>query len=101
MLGGDTLTDFALALLVGILVGTYSSVFVATPLLVAFEGRFGGPPPAPRRPAPAREPVPAGTTPKARDAGASRQGTGARPRPKAPRPKPRPKAGRRGNGRRR
>ena len=64
-------------------------------------GRFGGPPPAPRRPAPAREPVPAGTTPKARDAGASRQGTGARPRPKAPRPKPRPKAGRRGNGRRR
>ncbi|HEU4897507.1 MAG TPA: protein translocase subunit SecD [Actinomycetota bacterium] len=101
VLGGDTLTDFALALLVGILVGTYSSVFVATPLLVAFEGRFGGPPPAPRRPAPAREPVPAGTTPKARDAGASRQGTGARPRPKAPRPKPRPKAGRRGNGRRR
>ena len=37
VLGGDTLTDFALALLVGILVGTYSSVFVATPLLVAFE----------------------------------------------------------------
>jgi SecD/SecF fusion protein len=39
VLGGDTLTDFALALLVGILVGTYSSVFVATPLLVAFEQR--------------------------------------------------------------
>lgn len=37
VLGGDTLTDFALALGVGILVGTYSSVFVATPLLVAFE----------------------------------------------------------------
>ncbi|HYN17965.1 MAG TPA: protein translocase subunit SecD, partial [Actinomycetes bacterium] len=37
VLGGDTLTDFALALLVGILVGTSSSVFVATPLLVAFE----------------------------------------------------------------
>jgi SecD/SecF fusion protein len=29
LLGGDTLTDFALALLVGILVGTYSSVLVA------------------------------------------------------------------------
>ncbi|MGH2556021.1 MAG: protein translocase subunit SecD, partial [Actinomycetota bacterium] len=28
-LGGETLTDFALALLVGILVGTYSSVFMA------------------------------------------------------------------------
>jgi SecD/SecF fusion protein len=39
VLGGDTLTDFALALLVGILVGTYSSVFVAAPLLVAFEQR--------------------------------------------------------------
>ena len=41
VLGGDTLTDFALALLVGIVVGTYSSVFVATPLLVAFEQRSG------------------------------------------------------------
>jgi SecD/SecF fusion protein len=39
VLGGETLTDFALALGVGILVGTYSSVFVATPLLVAFEQR--------------------------------------------------------------
>jgi SecD/SecF fusion protein len=37
-LGGETLTDFALALLVGILVGTYSSVFTATPLAVALEG---------------------------------------------------------------
>jgi SecD/SecF fusion protein len=36
-LGGDTLTDFALALLVGILIGTYSSVFVAAPLVVALE----------------------------------------------------------------
>jgi SecD/SecF fusion protein len=105
LLGGDTLTDFALALLVGILVGTWSSVFVATPLLVAFEERFGGTPPVPRRPAPAREPVPepvtVGTPPKARGGGASRQGTGARPRPKAPRPKPRPQSGRRGSGRRR
>jgi SecD/SecF fusion protein len=41
-LGGDTLTDFALALLVGILVGTYSSVFVAAPLVVAFERGAGG-----------------------------------------------------------
>jgi SecD/SecF fusion protein len=105
VLGGDTLTDFALALLVGIGVGTWSSVFVASPLLVAFEERFGGTPPAPRRPAPAREPAPepvtAGTTPTARRAGASGQGTGARPRPKAPRPKPRPQSRRRGSGRRR
>jgi SecD/SecF fusion protein len=48
-LGGDTLTDFALALLVGILIGTYSSVFVAAPLVVALE-RGGGPPPPPERP---------------------------------------------------
>jgi SecD/SecF fusion protein len=105
LLGGDTLTDFALALLVGIVVGTWSSVFVATPLLVAFEERSGGTPPARRRPAPAREPVTepvtAGTTPRAGGAGAARQGTGARPRPKAPRPKPRPQSRRRGSGRRR
>jgi SecD/SecF fusion protein len=104
VLGGDTLTDFALALLVGIGVGTWSSVFVATPLLVAFEERFGGAPPA-RRPAPAREPVTepvtAGTSPRAQGGGASRQGTGARPRPKPPRPKPRTQSGRRGSGRRR
>lgn len=35
VLGGDTLTDFALALLIGIGVGTYSSVFTATPLALA------------------------------------------------------------------
>ncbi len=39
VLGGESLTDFALALLVGIVVGTYSSVFTAAPLAVAFEGR--------------------------------------------------------------
>lgn len=38
LLGGETLADFALALLIGILVGTYSSVFTASPLLLAFEG---------------------------------------------------------------
>ena len=39
VLGGDTLSDFALALIVGILVGTYSSIFTATPVMVAFEQR--------------------------------------------------------------
>ena len=33
-LGGDTLTDFALALIVGILIGTYSSVFTASPAVI-------------------------------------------------------------------
>ncbi|EYT80119.1 hypothetical protein CF54_27285 [Streptomyces sp. Tu 6176] len=32
VLGGDSLTDFALALLIGIVVGTYSSVFTAVPV---------------------------------------------------------------------
>ncbi|MDP8975236.1 MAG: protein translocase subunit SecD [Actinomycetota bacterium] len=42
LLGGETLTDFALALIIGILVGTYSSVFTAAPLAVAIEGRTAG-----------------------------------------------------------
>jgi SecD/SecF fusion protein len=49
VLGGETLTDFALALLIGILVGTYSSVFTAAPLLVAFE-RLGYRPEAAAQP---------------------------------------------------
>lgn len=36
-LGGETLTDFALALIIGILVGTYSSIFTAAPLCVAID----------------------------------------------------------------
>ncbi|WP_407077353.1 protein translocase subunit SecD [Streptomyces griseoaurantiacus] len=42
VLGGDTLTDFALALLIGIVVGSYSSVFTATPLAVVLQGRASG-----------------------------------------------------------
>ncbi|WP_229916137.1 protein translocase subunit SecD [Streptomyces fructofermentans] len=52
--GGDTLADFALALLVGLVVGTYSSMFTATPLAIELDRRVG---PAPRRfrtPDPAR-----------------------------------------------
>jgi SecD/SecF fusion protein len=36
VLGGASLVDFAVALLIGILVGTYSSVFLATPLAITF-----------------------------------------------------------------
>ncbi len=35
--GGDIIHDFAFALIVGILVGTYSSVFVASPILLAWQ----------------------------------------------------------------
>lgn len=39
LLGAPTLRDFALALFVGIAVGTYSSVFVAAPLLATWKER--------------------------------------------------------------
>jgi SecD/SecF fusion protein len=48
-LGGDSLGDFALALLLGILVGTYSSNLTAAPLLVELEKRYPAPPPRPKR----------------------------------------------------
>ncbi|MFW6692269.1 protein translocase subunit SecD [Streptomyces sp. MAR4 CNX-425] len=38
LLGGGALTDFALALLIGIAAGTYSSVFTATPLAIELHG---------------------------------------------------------------
>ncbi|MEZ5379812.1 MAG: protein translocase subunit SecF [Acidimicrobiales bacterium] len=39
-LGGATLRDFALALFIGLLAGTYSSIFVASPLLVWLKQRM-------------------------------------------------------------
>ncbi|MEZ5063299.1 MAG: protein translocase subunit SecF [bacterium] len=46
--GGEVLKDFAFALIVGIVVGTYSSIYVATPILVEWERR------APRRSKPGK-----------------------------------------------
>ena len=67
ILGGGVIADFALALLVGVVVGTYSSVFVASPILLLLpEGKPGvsvikrapaGPSPAARREAPALQEV--------------------------------------------
>jgi preprotein translocase subunit SecF len=37
VLGGPVIRDFALTLLVGVIVGTYSSIFVASPVLVEWE----------------------------------------------------------------
>jgi SecD/SecF fusion protein len=37
--GGDTLRDFAFAMMVGVLSGTYSSIFIATPVLIAWKER--------------------------------------------------------------
>lgn len=39
LFGGEVIHDFAFALLVGVIVGTYSSVFVASPIVVLLEKR--------------------------------------------------------------
>ena len=41
LLGGVTIRWFAAALLIGTILGTYSSPFVATPILVILKKRFG------------------------------------------------------------
>ena len=38
-LGGGIIHDFAFAMIVGILIGTYSSIYVASPILLAWQGR--------------------------------------------------------------
>ena len=39
LFGGETLKDFAFALLVGVLSGAYSSIFIATPVLIEWKER--------------------------------------------------------------
>ncbi len=39
VLGGGVIHDFAFALLIGIVVGTYSSIYVASPVILFWEGR--------------------------------------------------------------
>ncbi|NQT46584.1 MAG: protein translocase subunit SecD [Candidatus Omnitrophica bacterium] len=38
-LGGEVINDFAFVLLVGVVVGTYSSVYIASPILIDWPGR--------------------------------------------------------------
>lgn len=38
ILGGGIIHDFAFAMTVGIIIGTYSSIYVASPILIAWEG---------------------------------------------------------------
>jgi len=40
--GGDVIAPFALAMAIGIVVGTYSSVYIAAPVLLLLEQRYGG-----------------------------------------------------------
>ena len=39
LFGGETLKDFAFAMLIGVMTGAYSSIFVATPILVVLKER--------------------------------------------------------------
>ncbi|MBW2417670.1 MAG: protein translocase subunit SecF [Deltaproteobacteria bacterium] len=41
-LGGEVIRPFAFAMIIGVLVGTYSSVYIASPTLLLLEQRFGG-----------------------------------------------------------
>jgi preprotein translocase subunit SecF len=41
LFGGEVLRDFAFALMMGVIVGTYSSIFVASPLLLVWRGGRG------------------------------------------------------------
>src|SRR4029453_6655471 len=41
-LGGEVIFGFALAMVIGIVVGTYSSIFVAAPILLFLDHRCGG-----------------------------------------------------------
>ena len=42
LLGGEIIRPFAIAMAIGIVVGTYSSIFIAAPTLLFLETRFGG-----------------------------------------------------------
>lgn len=44
VLGGGVIHNFAFAMLVGVLIGTYSSIFVASPILIFWEQRKSGKP---------------------------------------------------------
>jgi preprotein translocase subunit SecF len=37
LFGGEVLHGFSLALVIGIIIGTYSSIFIAAPMLVAYQ----------------------------------------------------------------
>ena len=41
ILGGPVIRDFTIVLILGVVVGTYSSIFVASPALLEIQKRFG------------------------------------------------------------
>jgi len=72
ILGGEVIRPFAIAMAIGIVVGTYSSVFIASPTLLLLERRFGGASPPSSMsagPAPEAAPVARREAPPRRDVG--------------------------------
>src|SRR5260370_42085861 len=47
--GGAVLRDFSLAIIIGVVVGTYSSIFIASPIVLWWTRALGGGPTALRR----------------------------------------------------
>ena len=41
VLGGAVIRDFTIVLILGVVIGTYSSIFVASPALIEIQKRFG------------------------------------------------------------
>ena len=50
LFGGAVILPFAFTMLIGIVVGTYSSIFIASPILLFLEQRYGGAEAEPRHP---------------------------------------------------
>jgi preprotein translocase SecF subunit len=86
--GGDTLKNFAFALLVGVTSGAYSSIFIASPLLVLWKNWDNRKRAAVRAAAGARETL-ATSTPGASTASNTYQMRRPAPKRKAPAPPPR------------
>jgi preprotein translocase subunit SecF len=42
LFGGEVIHGFSFTLVVGVIIGTYSSIFIASPILVPFQKRMGG-----------------------------------------------------------
>ena len=59
LFGGEVIHGFSFALVVGVIVGTYSSIFIASPIVVFFQQRATGSALLARSKSIAREPVPA------------------------------------------
>ena len=41
LLGGAVIQDFTIVLILGVMIGTYSSIFVASPALIEIQQRWG------------------------------------------------------------